>query len=250
MNSPTVVFEDETVLVINKPAGWVVNRIESSSATLIQDWVERYLIIAKPDKRQAQEDNFFSRSGLVHRLDKETSGLLLVAKNPKAFERLQLQFAQREVKKRYLALVHGLVEGEEEIQATVGRLPWNRQRFGTTSPGGKEARTRYRALQAYKEPHPKGAGQDKYKGQLTLLELSPQSGRTHQIRVHLRSINHPVVSDLFYAGRKTARLDRLWCPRLFLHAQYLGFSHPKTNEWVEFSLNLPDDLQQVLDSLH
>lgn len=249
MSNPTVVFEDETILILNKPAGWVVNQVESSSSPLIQDWIERYLTVAHPDKRQLQEDGFFSRSGLVHRLDKETSGLLLAAKSPEAFRRLQLQFAQRRVKKKYLALVHGLVEGGGEIQATVGRLPWNRQRFGTTSPGGKEARTRYQALQAYKEAHPKAAGEDKYKGRLTLLELSPESGRTHQIRVHLRSINHPVVSDQFYAGRKTARLDRLWCPRLFLHAQYLGFSHPKTDKWVEFFLDLPDDLQQVLDSL-
>lgn len=231
---PQVIFEDEEILVLEKPAGMVVDRSESVKGETIADWVEDKLKI----KNEKFKD-FYERSGVVHRLDKETSGLLLVAKTPSAFLELQRQFKERVVKKRYLALVHGKVEPSEgEIKAPVGRLPWNREKFGVL-PGGREATTKYKVIKLYtinSTPY-------------TLLELSPETGRTHQIRIHLKYLGYPIVGDSFYAGRKTARQDRIWCPRLFLHAAYLGFYRPTTQKWLEFKSELPEDLTLVLEIL-
>lgn len=231
---PQVIFEDEEILVLEKPAGMVVNRVESTKGETVADWVEDKLKI-KIEKFK----DFYERSGVVHRLDKETSGLLLVAKTPSAFLELQRQFKERVVKKRYLALVHGKVEPSEgEIKAPVGRLPWNREKFGVL-PGGREATTKYKVIKLYtinSTPY-------------TLLELSPETGRTHQIRIHLKYLGYPIVGDSFYAGRKTARQDRIWCPRLFLHAAYLGFYRPTTQKWLEFKSELPEDLTLVLEIL-
>lgn len=249
MDQPEIVFEDSSLLVLNKPAGWVVNRVESTKGPTVQDWVDRKSEIRLPageagNSKFESANEFFDRSGIVHRLDKETSGLLLVAKTPEAFINLQKQFAERRVKKKYLALVHGKMDEKGTIEAEVGRLPWRRDRFGVL-PGGRVAKTGYRTLQLLTFPRGK-AGDRQY---FSLVELSPETGRTHQIRVHLKSVGHPVVSDEFYAGRKTARNDRKWCPRLFLHAQYLGFFHPETGKWMEFNSELPPDLKAVLGKL-
>jgi 23S rRNA pseudouridine1911/1915/1917 synthase len=173
---------------------------------------------------------------VVHRLDKETSGLLIVAKTPEAFKNLQKQFKERRVEKKYLALVHGKVEPKEgEIKAPVGRLPWQRKKFGVIA-GGREAKTRYRVM----------ADSKWQMANYSLLELKPKTGRTHQLRVHLKFWGHPIVADDKYAGRKRSRKDREWCPRLFLHACFLAFTHPTTKERVEFSLSLPQDLKKAL----
>lgn len=253
---PKIIFEDGEILVLEKPAGMVVNRAESVKRETVQEWVEKRLPATGPAARHlvgARSANkrlraskvsgsrhpspvdFLSRSGIVHRLDKETSGLLLVAKTPEAFTDLQKQFAQREVEKKYLALVHGEVKPAEGIiRAPVGRLPWHRERFGVL-PGGREAVTKYKVIKHYPlTPKP-----------YTLLELSPLTGRTHQIRVHLKYLGHPVVSDSTYAGRKVSRIDKTWCPRMFLHATYLKFKHPKTGKWREFTSPLPPDLENL-----
>jgi 23S rRNA pseudouridine1911/1915/1917 synthase len=239
---PKIVFEDSQILVLDKPAGMVVNRAETTAAeNTVQDWVERKLKIKNKKLKIGENTDFYfyRRDGVVHRLDKETSGLLLVAKTPEAFINLQKQFKERRVKKKYLALVHGQVElAEGTIRAPVGRLPWNRERFGVF-PGGREAETRYKILRYYDIKKLVG---------FTFLELTPATGRTHQIRVHLKYLGHPIVADEFYAGRKTSREDRKWCPRLFLHASYLGFYHPKTKKWREFSSPMPEDLQKALSS--
>lgn len=236
---PKIIFEDEDLLIIEKPAGMVVNRAESVKGETVQDWAEKKLKVKSPKLKVDKDSDFYKRSGVVHRLDKETSGLLLIAKNPQSFENLQKQFSQREVEKKYLALVHGEVKPKEGvIRAPVGRLPWNREKFGVL-PGGREALTSYKVISHYTlAPKP-----------YTLLELSPQTGRTHQIRIHLKYLGHPVVGDAFYAGRKTARQDRKWCPRLFLHAAFLKFKHPKTREWLSFESELSEDLKKVLEKL-
>lgn len=230
---PKIIFEDEFILVIDKPAGWIVNDASTTNGQpTLQSW------IAKNFKFQIANDKLF-RSGIVHRLDKETSGLLLVAKTKEVFENLQAQFKNREVKKTYTALVHGKVapldssasNGVGIIKAPVGRLPWRRDRFGVL-PGGREATTRYKVIRYY----------DIKNENFTLLELYPQTGRTHQIRIHLKYLGHPIVSDEFYAGRKTARNDRKWCPRLFLHAGKIAFKHPINGERLEFVSDLPNDL--------
>lgn len=216
-----VLFEDETMLVVNKPPGIVVNRAESVKGETVQDWVEKTYHIFIED-----------RAGIVHRIDKETSGILLVAKTIPAFESLQRQFKEREIRKTYIAVVHGAVApAEGEINAPVGRLPWNRERFGIV-PGGKESVTKYKVV-----------GKSKA---FSLVEVYPQSGRTHQIRVHLKYIHHPIVGDYLYAGRKTARADRTWAPRVMLHAWKLTCRHPATGKELAFEAPIPDDMNTVI----
>ncbi len=246
---PRVIFEDEYLLVIDKPAGMVVNRAESVKGGTVQDWVEKYLNLTNPTNlTNTPNDDFVKRSGVVHRLDKETSGLLLVARTPQAFFNLQRQFKNRRIKKKYISLVHGILKNDQgSIKSDLGRLPWNRERFGVLEEG-RNAETKYTVLKRLdskvaEEVKRKFPGRDYG---LTLLELSPKTGRTHQIRVHLKSIGHPVVSDEFYAGRKTARDDRKWCPRLFLHAAGIVFDHPILGRKVNLSSDPPADLIAVL----
>jgi len=229
--TPKIIYEDKFILVINKPAGMVVNRAETTKEKTIQDWVENYLKI----KNRGIGD----RAGIVHRLDKETSGLLLIAKTLKAFENLQKQFKQRKVEKRYLALVHGKVKPKQGIiEAPITRSPYDRKKFGVFL-GGRPAKTSYKVKKNYTLDAER----------FTLLELVPTTGRTHQIRVHLKYLGHSVVADEKYAGRKTARKDRQWCPRQFLHASSLGFVHPQTKKRVKFTSSLPSELQKALNSL-
>lgn len=217
-----ILYEDDQLLIINKPPGIVVNRAQSVKEETVQDWVE--------EKLNLQID----RAGIVHRIDKETSGILLIAKTPESFLELQRQFKEREVKKTYLALVHGkLVPEEGEIRAPVGRLPWNPERFGVV-PGGKEAMTRYKVY--------------KYYNDYTVVELYPETGRTHQIRVHLKYINHPIVGDYLYAGRKTSRDDRVWAPRVMLHAWKISFIHPVTGKTLALEALIPDDMGRLIQN--
>lgn len=235
---PEIIFEDDCLLVLEKPVGMVVNRAESTKEETIQDWLIAYGKWLIVEDQTIKESDFFRRAGIVHRLDKETSGILLVAKTPEAFANLQAQFKKREVEKHYLALVHGKIEQERgEIEAPVGRLTWNRERFGVF-PGGRPAKTYYEKVREYK----------KNGEEFSLLEIKPETGRTHQIRVHLKYLGHPVVADSFYAGRKTSREDRKWCPRLFLHASSLSFTHPKTGKKISFSLPLPKELEKALST--
>lgn len=250
---PKIVFEDEYLLVLDKPAGMVVNRAESVKGETLQDWVESNNR-SKPDHQSIDSPDFVKRSGIVHRLDKETSGLLVVAKTPEVFSKMQEQFKLRMVKKKYIALVHGVIKDETgTIKAEVGRLPWNRERFGVLDEGeGKEAETEYKVTKRLRDAV-SGKEVRKHPGKdfgYTLVELFPKTGRTHQIRVHLKSIGHPVVADEFYAGRKTAREDRKWCPRLFLHAKEIEFCHPLTHEWIKLVSNLPSDLQDALSLIN
>ena len=228
---PKVLFEDASLFVLDKPSGWIVNEAQTTKGQkVIQEWIGKFDYPLAKDRER--------RSGIVHRLDKETSGILLIAKTREAFEYLQDQFKQRKVNKTYLTLVHGRVEPKEgKIEAPVGRLPWRRDRFGVL-PGGRESSTSYRVVE-YRQRD----GQE-----FSLLEAKPQTGRTHQIRIHLKYLGHPVVSDGFYAGRKTARKDKVFCPRLFLHAAAIEFTHPQGTNSV-FTSALPHDLAQVLDTL-
>lgn len=230
---PEIIFEDSDLLVINKPSGWITNdAVSTQGKDTVQGWVNENF-----DFPIAKDREF--RNGIVHRLDKETSGILLIAKTKESFSDLQRQFKERIVKKSYIALVHGEIKQKEGvIDVAVGRLPWNRERFGPL-PGGREAVTKYKVLDLYKKENET----------LTLVEVFPQTGRTHQIRIHMKHINHPLVADDFYAGRKTSRKDRAWCPRLFLHAFSISFIHPKSKKTVTFKAQLPDSLEKKLKSL-
>jgi 23S rRNA pseudouridine1911/1915/1917 synthase len=245
-----VLYEDADVLLIDKPAGVTINRSETTKDDFtIQDWSEEHIGIQKPDEGNKVQPkfgeegwdpslDFYNRGGIVHRLDKETSGILVLAKTPQAFVNLQKQFHDRMVKKEYRALAHGEITPlEGDINVPVGRLPWNRKSFGIL-PGGRESKTLYKVLETYSNP--------KTKETLSFVELYPQSGRTHQIRVHLKYINHPIFGDFLYAGRKTARNDRKILPRVFLHAAKISFSHPVTNKMITFEAPLPQELADCL----
>ncbi|MHB8872000.1 MAG: RluA family pseudouridine synthase [Candidatus Doudnabacteria bacterium] len=229
---PKIIFEDDSLFVIDKPAGWIVNEAATTkNQPVLQTWLRQfdYPLVSDID----------CRHGIVHRLDKETSGVMIVAKEKEAFNKLQAEFKNREVQKTYVALVHGKLTPEEgEIGVPVGRLPWRKDRFGVVA-GGRASQTFYKVLQFFPGNN---AGH-------TLVEFYPKTGRTHQIRIHCKYIGHAIVADEFYAGRKTARNDRVWCPRLFLHAASIRFTHPEGGGVVEFKSELPEDLAGVLQSL-
>ncbi len=255
-----VVFEDSSLLVLDKPPGLVVTSSETQSEPSLQD------ILAKEYKISAE------RSGIVHRLDKDTSGLLVVAKDDDTLVKLQAQFKSREVKKEYLALVHGLVEEAGKVEASIARNPGDREKFVVMEgEGAREAVTEYEPIKNFQFSKSDSSqaplifnfqkifeGFNKIQmrkleksgyGKFTLLKCHPLTGRTHQIRVHLKYLGFPIVGDSKYGGRKTVRLDHRWCPRQFLHAARLEFIHPKTGEKMSFESPLPEDLKTVLETL-
>ncbi len=240
---PSVIFEDDYILVIEKPAGFIVNRADTAiGQKTIQEWMEERSKI-KNQRSKIEESDFESRAGIVHRLDKETSGLLIIAKNEKAFVELQRQFKEGLVSKVYQALVHGpVLPVEGEINVPIGRLPWNRMRFGIL-PGGRESKTHYKVLSNFDSKI------DHRVEQLSLVEVYPKTGRTHQIRVHFQYLGFPLFADALYGGRKTLKRDRKILPRHFLHAKKISFFHPESGEPVEFESGLPEDLQQLLTKL-
>lgn len=264
-NDIKIIFEDQDILVLEKPAGMVVNKSDTQKEITVQDWVVEYL--------KVEGLGIGDRGGIVHRLDKETSGVLLVAKNQNSFDNLQDQFQNRTVSKQYIALVHGKLESDNGIiKEKIARNPFNRMRFGVF-PEGRDAETHYQVI-AYANDYSKKAKSPTLRSEMsdtnslakgetrrnksherklmevyTLVEVTPKTGRTHQIRVHFKHINHPVVGDELYAGRKTSKADRLWCPRQFLHASYLKVHHPRTNLEKIFRSELPPDLQNVWDNL-
>jgi len=256
MLNPKIIFEDEQILVIEKPAGLVVNRATTVKGETLQDWLDHKFKKQKSTRLASLElipskvavspskinKKFFDRSGLVHRLDKETSGLMVVAKTPAAFSDLQSQFKQRTVVKKYLTLVHGRVKPlKGNIKVPIKRNPFNRFRFGVFVDG-RPAVTHYQVLAYYQNPKEKNKSKKFY----SLVEVLPKTGRTHQIRVHFSHLHYPVVADSLYAGHKTSRSDRGWCSRLFLHAAYLEFTHPLNNQRLKFTSELPEDLKQAL----
>lgn len=233
-----ILFEDGSFLAIDKPPGVVVNRAQSVKGETVQEWAgEKYQVSSIKCQVSEKNKDFFDRAGIVHRIDKETSGILLIAKTPEAFIELQQQFKERIIKKTYLAIVHGEVKPEQgEIRAPVGRLPWNRERFGIV-PGGKLSVTKYKLITHTSSPITHE--------HISLVELHPETGRTHQIRVHMKYINHPIVGDYLYAGRKTSREDRTWAPRVMLHAWKLTCFHPTRHTPIEIIAPIPDDMSTV-----
>ena len=221
------IFEDEVLLVINKPSGLVVNNSQSTRDVItLQDWLIEHKIGERVE-----------RNGIVHRIDKETSGILLVAKTKEAMKFLQNEFKERMVLKTYVTLVHGkMISKEGNIDAPISRNPFNKTKFGAFV-GGKESQTSYKVKATYKRGNQ----------EFSYLEVFPKTGRTHQIRVHMKHLGHGVVSDEFYAGRKTARNDRLWCPRLFLQAVSIKIRHPRSGKYLLFETSLASDLKKVLE---
>ena len=224
-----VVYEDADLLVVNKPAGMVVHLGAGiKSGTLVNALLSHVQALARAGGEL--------RPGIVHRLDKMTSGLVVVAKHDAAHRRLSEQFKSREVHKTYVALVHGRMSSDfGQITKPVGRDPRRRTRMKAGGIAPREALTKYRALRRC--------------GPFTLLEAMPQTGRTHQIRVHLASLGHPVVGDTTYGA--PARLQWRGCEgptisRTFLHAAKLAFAHPLTGVQLSFEATLPEELAEFL----
>jgi len=217
-----IIYEDNEIIVVNKPAGLTIH-----PAPWHPDHTLVNAILAHCPGLEG--GGGLERPGIVHRLDKDTSGLIVVAKNESARVSLTNQFKGKTVTKSYLVLVNGRVfPGRGTIELPIGRDPRNRKRMAIVE-GGREAITHYQV--------------NRYFGDYTLLEVMPKTGRTHQIRVHLATIGYPVVGDPVY-GVKLAYLGRQ-----FIHAQRLGFCSPSTNQYLEFSAPLPEELQQVLEML-
>lgn len=217
-----IIYEDDDLLVVDKPAGLTVHPAPGHpNHTLINAILSHF--------PQLADIGDSLRPGVVHRLDKDTSGVMLVAKNSVAQANLAEQFKTHTVVKAYLVLVKGHLTPENGIiEAAIGRDPRNRKRMAVVTRG-REARTEYQVV--------------KYIGNCTLLEVRPETGRTHQIRVHLSAIGYPVVADPVY-GVKSAHLSRQ-----FLHASRLGFKLPSSGEYVEFTADLPPDLAQALKDI-
>jgi 23S rRNA pseudouridine1911/1915/1917 synthase len=220
-----IVYEDKDLLVINKATGMVVHPAPGHHEdTLVNALLARY-----PQLQELKND---VRPGIVHRLDKDTSGLLIVAKNTHTQAALIEMMKQHAIVKRYLALVEGNISLDHgSIDAPIGRDPRNRQQMAITATGSRDARTHFRVLERFAHH--------------TLLLLELETGRTHQIRVHLKAIGHPVVGDTVYGSGHSRREPLV--QRQFLHAYQLKFQHPTTGEVIELEAPLPEDLQAVLE---
>ena len=232
-----IVYEDDALAVINKPAGMMVH----AGAGATDDARNRGTLVNAllHHLRSLSGVGGELRPGIVHRLDKETSGLIVVAKNDDAHRKLSSQFAAREVKKKYVALVHGWVKKDSAtIAQSISRDPVRRMRMTTRLEGGRAAVTHYRVVRRL----------DTKFGKFTLLDVKIDTGRTHQIRVHAAAIGHPVVGDTMYGAPKQARGKNavIGLARNFLHAAELEFRHPRTGEMVALKSELPEELREFL----
>ncbi|WP_121354897.1 RluA family pseudouridine synthase [Flavisolibacter nicotianae] len=237
-------YEDDDVIIVNKPAGMVVHPGSGNYTGTLLNGIAYYL----QQKNPSINEEALPRFGLVHRIDKNTSGLLVLAKTDKAMRLLAKQFYDHTVKREYIALVWGdLVEDEGTIIAHVGRNLRFRKLFEAYPEGdhGKEAITHYNVLERF--------------NYVTLVRCVLETGRTHQIRVHMKHIGHPLFADDFYGGDKIVKgtifskykqfVDNCFaiCSRQALHAKTLGFIHPSTGEEINFETELPDDMHQVIE---
>lgn len=220
--SLSILYEDKDVLVIDKPSGLVVHPGHGHhQGTLVH--------ILLGHTQELSDVNGVFRPGIVHRLDKDASGLLLIAKNNTAHRKLQVQFEEHSIVRTYLALVQGRIEFEEgHVELPIGRHPVQRQKMAVRFDKSKSAKTFYRVAKRFKHH--------------TLLEVRLQTGRTHQIRVHMAHLGHPVLGDAQYGSRGPWK-------RLALHARKLKFRHPTTDEWMEFESPIPLEINDMIHQL-
>ena len=234
----TPVYEDASLLVLNKPPGLVVHPAPGHANGTLVHGLLHYC-------RDLSGIGGILRPGIVHRLDKDTSGLIVVAKNDRVHNALSRQFKEGTITKRYLAVVHGIMRGERgEIDSPIARHPKRRKEMSVVASGGKRALTFWRKIRTF------GDG-------FSLLQVSPKTGRTHQIRVHLSSVGHPISGDAVYGHGRNWWKNHLPAPvrnlpppaRQMLHAETLGFIHPDTETYCEFKAPLPGDMDRMITAL-
>jgi 23S rRNA pseudouridine1911/1915/1917 synthase len=218
-----IFYEDDDVLVVNKPSGMVVHPAAGHyTGTLVNALLYHCM--------QLSGVNGSLRPGIVHRIDKDTSGLLLVAKNDNAHAILAKALQEKRVTRRYVALVYGVIPHDHgTIDAPVGRDPFDRKKMAVTDINAKEAVTHFTVLERLNDA--------------TLIESRLETGRTHQIRLHMQYIGHPVVNDPVYCSKKLINSYGQ-----LLHAKVLGFNHPKTNEYMEFTADVPEEFSKIVDT--
>ena len=219
-----IIYEDSSIAIVNKPSGMVVHpSLGHSNGTLVNGLMHAI--------KDLSGINGERRPGIVHRIDKDTSGILMVAKNDKAHESIVTQFKEKTVKREYVALVHGVIDHDlGKVDAPIGRDPKDRIRYDVVL-GGKESVTHFEVLQRFT--------------QYTLVKCRLETGRTHQIRVHMRYIGHPLVGDSLYGPRKTQVSNF----GQFLHAKSIGFDHPETDVFLEFEAEMPEEFITFLNEL-
>lgn len=258
-----IIFQDQDIVIISKPAGVVVNRATSVRGETLQDWFEQEILNSQETDASWQElvpddfdttygtpeEIFKERSGMVHRLDKDTSGIMVFAKNPGALVNLLAQFRKREVAKKYVCLVHGKVQPDRDVvRAPLGRAQGKNRKKFQVRLDGRPAETEYKVLGYWPTFLDEKSNLDhaSYQQGFTLLEAWPYTGRTHQIRVHFAHIGHPLVGDATYTGKRRAKADQIWCKRHFLHAAELSITHPRTQSKATYESSLDYDLASAL----
>ena len=223
-----IVYEDEDIIIVNKAKGMVVHPANGNyNGTMVNSLMHSH-------KDNLSSINGVIRPGIVHRIDKDTSGILVVAKNDNAHKKLSEQFKVHSIKRKYVALVKGIVkEDTQTIDLPIGRSTRDRKKMAVTDKNSRNAVTHIRVLKRF------------YASNVTLVEAELETGRTHQIRVHMTHLHHPLVGDEVY-GKKDPKFK---VEGQMLHAKYLGFIHPSTNEFIEFDSNLPKYFEDILVSL-
>lgn len=277
---PEVIWHDDHLVVISKPAGMVSMKGQTVIGRTVQDWFsdwmqdrpsefatswQQWMPEDFSDEFGTPDQIFSQRGGVVHRLDKDTSGVLLLARHPASLVALLRLFKERLVQKEYICLVHGKFQIKTgTFSGPIGRASYNRVRFAVQADG-RPAVTKYQVeadwssldvpkVVAVAEAEQREVGVHfKKRAQIyqgfSQVRCWPKTGRTHQIRVHLAAAQHPLVGDSLYTGKKRQQLDKVWCPRQFLHAAVLEFTHPVTRKEIRVSAPLPVDLSTALEFL-
>jgi 23S rRNA pseudouridine1911/1915/1917 synthase len=233
-----IIFEDDHLVALNKPPGLVVHPAPGNyTGTLVNALLHHYGSLPSPGKgKEDREGSERDRAGIVHRLDKDTSGVMVAARTQEALKALSAQFRNRVVQKRYVALVLGVIKkGSGTIEAGLGRHVKERKKISVHTHKAREAVTLYKVKERFRNA--------------TLVEVEIKTGRTHQIRVHMAHIGHPVLGDRTYGGAKAVKLGDIVIPRQMLHAESLSLLHPETLDPMTFSAPPPRDMAEEIDRL-